>query len=180
MLAIDQGTKAYLAGLLDAHGNFVTRRHGGRDRYPVIELSSTNLTLLRFVAGLTDSGVSQIRKPHNTYPSGETPPPGKEWSRSCRWAVSGCKAIVVIHNIRPYLMFQREAALRLLTVAAEEQLQFKYATYRKMYQLGWELPPSAPSMPKEAFSRDLADLERKLQRIADEHDKKDKKNKKDN
>jgi hypothetical protein len=140
-LALDLGSKAYMAGVLDMAG-IIRLRPMANDNPPVpyVGLSTTNKQVADFLAGLTDSKVTITKRKYSKHNCNEHCPVdhAEVDSVSYRWSVTGVKATVVLANIRPYLVFQTEAATQALE--AGYAANYKPATYRRMKLLGWDIP----------------------------------------
>lgn len=59
-------------------------------------------------------------------------------SLSARWSVTGARATVVLRAVRPWLIFQADAADWVLELTKDSS--FKPATVEKMRALGWPVP----------------------------------------
>lgn len=141
MLAIDQGTKAYLAGVLDMAGVIRLRpRPEPNPPLPYVGVSTPNKQLAEFLAGLTDSKVTEVTRKFNRHLCTEHCPADHSEidSVTYRWSVTGVKATVLLANIKPYLVFKTPQANEALTAGLEAN--YKAATYGKMRVLGWEIP----------------------------------------
>lgn len=141
-LALDLGSKAYVAGVVDMAG-VIRLRPMANDNPPVpyLGMSTTNRQVVEFLAGLTDTKVTVTKRDYTKTLCTEHCTPDAHAhvvSESYRWSVTGVKATVVLANIKPYLVFQTEAANEAL--AAGYAANFKPATYRKMRVLGWDIP----------------------------------------
>lgn len=136
---MDVSTVAYVAGIIDTQGLIRTRMAGDTE-LPYVGLSGSNTGMLRFLAGLTGTKVTETRR---SFMRAGCSIHCKEkhqhvLSISGRWSVSGVKATVLLYNIRPYLRLQVDEAVAAIRVGVSTK--FKPATVQKMVDLGWEVP----------------------------------------
>jgi hypothetical protein len=140
-LALDLGSKAYMAGIIDMAGIIRLRPQKENPPLPYVGLSTVNKQVVDYLAGMTDSKVTITKRDYHKAMCTEHCTPEAHThviSESYRWSVTGVKATVVLANIKPYLVFQTEAAQKALE--AGYAANFKPATYRKMKLLGWDIP----------------------------------------
>lgn len=138
---IEEADKAYCAGVIDLAGVIRTRKINTDTELPYVALSGSNEAMLRHFARLT--GTRAFVTSRNYYKAGCAEHCQAKHqhvvSTSGRWSLSGVKATVLLHNLRPYLRIQADAARDAVLVGLEAP--FKAATLRRMLQLGWEAPP---------------------------------------
>lgn len=143
MLPLDRGTKAYVAAIIDAIGIIRIRETRAGTALPYVGVNSTNFALLNMLGGITDAKITTVVRKGQRYTK-----PGKDNGEdvySYRWGLTGAKATVLLHNIRPYLFFKTsEADVALL---AGLQAEYKPATPNRMARIGWELPPTLIKVP---------------------------------
>lgn len=141
-MTLDLGTKAYLAGIIDTMGIIRTREmRGDNPPIPYVGLHTPNLQISSLFAGVTDTKVTTVTRKYNKAQCTEHCTPDSHVhvnSVSHRWSVTGVKATVMLHNIKPYLVFKTDEANEALRVGMVAN--YKPATWRKMQLLGWEIP----------------------------------------
>lgn len=141
MLAIDKGTKAYMAGIVDMLGIIRLREMKTGVPIPYVGINTANRQLADFMAGLTDTKVTEVTRKYNKMQCTEHCTPEAHThvdSTTYRWSVTGVKATILLVNIKPYLIFKTGDAANALKAGLEAN--YKPATYRKMKVLGWEIP----------------------------------------
>ena len=141
MLALDQGTKAYLAGMIDTIGIIRVREMKNTPPLPYVGINTANKQMVDFAAGITDAKVTEVTRKYNKMQCTEHCTPDAHThvdSTTYRWSVTGVKATILLSNIKPYLIFKTTDAIEALKAGLEAN--YKPATYRKMKVLGWEIP----------------------------------------
>lgn len=149
MLTLDEGTKAYVAGIIDMVGLIRLRpMKNGNPPIPYVGVSTNNKQVVDFLAGLTDTKVTVTHRKYGRHRCTQhCPTPCSDVdSTSYRWSVTGAKATVLLANIKRYLMFKTTVANEALEAAREAN--YKAATMRKMTVLGWDLPNLRPAENK--------------------------------
>jgi hypothetical protein len=136
---VNESRLAYIAGIIDSQAG-IRSRFVGETELPMVYVHGPNLPVLNLLADMTGTSVTVVRRGY-AKAGCSTHCPDKHQhvtSVSGRWSVSGAKATVLLWNIRPYLMFQQEAAAAALAIGMSSPL--KQATPQKMVELGWSLP----------------------------------------
>ena len=136
---MDMPTVAYVAGIIDTTGVIRTRMVQDTE-LPYVAVSGSNEGMLRFLAEVTGAKVTITRR---SYMKAGCSVHCKEkhqhiQSISGRWSVSGVKATVLLHNVRPFMRLQAAEAAAALDVGL--RTGFKPATVQKMSDLGWSVP----------------------------------------
>jgi hypothetical protein len=136
---VNEGRLAYVAGIIDSQGG-IRSRFVGDTELPMVYVHGPNLPVLNLLADMTGTKVTVVRRGYSKAGCSIHCPEKHQHvvSTSGRWSVTGVKATVLLWNIRPYLMFQSEAATAALAVGMSSP--FKMATPQKMADLGWSLP----------------------------------------
>lgn len=130
---------AYLAGVLDARG-IVRVRVAGDTMLPFLGLHTPNLALLGYVAEVTGTKVTETRRSYYKVGCSEHCAQKHQHVQSVsgRWSVTGARATVVLHNVVPYFILQRDTAQQVLTLGLAAPM--KAETLVKMEKLGWSIP----------------------------------------
>lgn len=130
---------AHLAGVIDSLGRVRVRETDEGTRLAVVAISSPDLTLLRYVAGHTGVRVVRVRRRYDRLGCEEHCDKRHlhVHSDTGRWELVGARAVVVLRNVRPYLVKLGAEVDAVLAVTAEAPV--KAATVRKMRELGWEV-----------------------------------------
>lgn len=133
---------AYIAGILDIMARITTMETTDGTRLPLVAVSTTDTGILNYlgeVSGITPFLTHRSYDKHRCIEHCETAHEHVV-STSGRWSVSGAKATIILHNVRPFLRMQLDAAEDALEVGLVAP--FKPATPAKMVELGWKVPAS--------------------------------------
>lgn len=137
---LDVATLAYVAGVLDMQCNIKTRTTPDDTVLPMLAMYGPNVAMLEYLASLTDTKMVVARRSFSRAGCAQHCKDKHQHieSVSGRWTLTGMKATIVLHNIRPYVRLQSEAVTSALVVGLNAP--FKPAALRKMTDLGWEIP----------------------------------------
>lgn len=142
---MDVATLAYAAAIIDTQGIIRTRMAGDTE-LPYVGVHGNNEPMLRYLGEITGTKVTIVRRAYSKAGCAQHCAEKHQHVQSVsgRWSVSGVKATVLLHNLRPYLRLQHDDAIAALNVGVTAP--FKPATIQKMRELGWD----APTFGKEA------------------------------
>jgi len=128
---------AYVAGVLDSLGRVRIRETDEGTKLAVVAISSPDLGLLRHIAGLTGVRVVRVQRQYDRVGC-DTHCDRRHLhvqSDTGRWELVGARAVVVLRNVRPYVVRLGSEIDAVLDVTADAPS--KKATVRKMVELGW-------------------------------------------
>lgn len=138
-VVMDVATVAYVAGIIDTQGIIRTRTAGDTE-LPMVAVHGSNEGMLRFLGDVTGTKVTIVRRSYSKAGCAEHCAEKHQHIKSVsgRWSVTGVKATVLLHNLRPYLRLQHDDAVA--AIALGVSTKFKPATIAKMQALGWDVP----------------------------------------
>lgn len=136
---MDVATVAYVAAIIDTTAVIRTRMANDTE-LPYVAVSGSNEGMLRLLGDLTGTKVTITRRSYSKAGCAEHCAEKHQHVQSVsgRWSVSGVKATVLLHNVRPYLRLQVNDAIAAINVGLATN--YKPATIRKMRELGWDVP----------------------------------------
>lgn len=132
---------AYVAAIIDTHAIIRTRLAPGTEtELPFVGVHGPNVGMLAFLAGLTGTKVTTVRRQYMKAGCAEHCKEKHQHIQSVsgRWSVSGVKATVLLFNVRPYIRLQGDDLRYALDVGL--RAGYKASTVTKMTALGWDAP----------------------------------------
>lgn len=134
---------AYAAAMIDMQAKLRVRELSGV-QLPMVALHGNFVGSLEWIATLTGTKVTKTARDYHRGACAEhCPEPHTHVkSTSARWAVSGARATILLHNLLPYLRVQRETALELIEVG--KTVGYKGQVVVEMRRAGWEIPELKP------------------------------------
>lgn len=140
MAELDRADLAYMAALLDNLAVLKTRLANGTDLPAIALTTSRSPEAVRFLAERSGTKVTEIARDYHR----------KGCSDHCtvahlhvdttgyRWQVTGAKATIVLHNVRPFMRIQGDLADQLLAIG--KMVGYSGSVVTRMRGLGWEIP----------------------------------------
>lgn len=132
---------AYLAGVIDCRGHIeLNDRHGHWQ--PRIRVTTRRLELLQHCATLTGTKVVSDTAGYQRRRCSEHCGSQHEhvFRQSAQWTVDSSRALIVLWNLHPYLVCQRDKASEAIERGLLRWPPAKGDTHRLMAGLGWHLP----------------------------------------
>lgn len=129
---------AYTAALVDMHGALTVRAVRGTE-LPQITIQG-KFAVLPWLAEITGVKIIEVIKGYSKHQCSDHCPDRhmEIQSVSYRWQLTGTRAVVVLHNIEPFLRQAGPAARRLIDTGLSNGYQTTVAN--DMHARGWELP----------------------------------------
>lgn len=137
---IELAELAYLAGVIDLLAVIRTRRTDVETELPYVAISGPHIEALTHLGRLTGTRTVTTRRHYHRVGCSEHCADRhlEVTSQSARWSVTGVKATILLHNLRPFLRIQAEAATSAMNVGLNAP--FKPQVVKKMHELGWTIP----------------------------------------
>lgn len=130
---------AYAAAVIDTLALLRFRSIPSGNELPYVGISGPH-RVVSWMSTITASKPTQVMRDYNRTNCSEHCPEAHEHIQSTtyRWSITGVKATIVLHNVRPFLRLQQELADEL--VAGGLEVGWKGQVPEQMRRLGWAIP----------------------------------------